>query len=227
MKPLFRVFIGMGYMVLGGYSFGLAQDTVRDSLINAAQSDTLAEVPTPLDSLYAVAIDTAQTRKGFLGQVLFPGPRPPFDPEVAWKRSLLVPGWGQIYNKDYWKLPFVYGGYVAVGVVIHFNNNQYQEFRQAFIERNDDDPENDFDSFPETVPDDGLKRARDLARQQRDLSIIAVAGIHLLQTLEAFVDAHLRGFDVSDDLALELTPDLGAGGPHLLQPGIRLTWTFP
>ena len=202
-----------------------AQDAKRDSMIAAsAQPDTLVQ---QVDSLFSTVKDTVTIeKKGFFKAVFFPGPRPPFDAEVAWKRSILIPGWGQLYNRDYWKLPFVYGGYVGVGVVIWFNNDQYQNFRQAFIDRNDDDPENDFILFPETVPSDGIKRARDNARSARDLSILAVAGIHLLQTIEAYVDAHLRGFDVSDNLSFEVHPDVGIGSPvgwESWQPGVQMT----
>ncbi len=209
-----------------GLSLVSAQDAKRDSMIAAAsQPDTLVQ---QVDSLFIAAKDTLAVRKkGFFKAVFLPGPRPPFDPEVAWKRSLLIPGWGQLYNKDYWKLPFVYGGYAGVGVVIWYNNDQYQNFRQAFIERNDDDAENDFILFPESVPTDGIKRARDNARSARDLSILAVAGMHLLQTIEAYVDAHLRGFDVSEDLSFELHPDVGGSsvmGWNSWQPGVKVTW---
>ncbi|MEM6631039.1 MAG: DUF5683 domain-containing protein [Bacteroidota bacterium] len=218
-----RKLVFIGCLFCWGLSLQ-AQDQVRDSVIAAAQADTLIST---VDSLISFLPDSAKQKKGFFTNIFFPGPRPPFDPEVAWKRSLLVPGWGQIYNRDFWKLAFVYGGYVGVGLVIQFNDSRYKEFRQAFIERNDDDPENDNASFPETVSTEGIKRARDNARQDRDLSIIAVAGMHLLQTIEAYVDAHLRGFDVSDDLSLDLHPDVGGNSPvgaQSWQPGLTLTW---
>ena len=218
------LFIGF-LLCLGISSQAQNPDQVRDSLIAASQSDTLIS---SLDSsLLSILPDSSKEKKGFFTKLFFPGPRPPFDPEIAWKRSLLIPGWGQIYNRDYWKLPFVYGGYVGVGLVIQFNDRQYKDFRQAFIERNDDDPENDNASFPETVSTEGIKRARDNARQARDLSIIAVAGMHLLQTIEAYVDAHLRGFDVSEDLSLDLHPDVGGASPigaQSWQPGVVITW---
>jgi len=198
--------------------------TVSDSAI-IQRMDSVSFLDVEADSVAVASLDTTDKSKGFL-KILFPPPRPPFYAEIAWKRSLLIPGWGQIYNKDYWKLPLVYGSYVGIFLVIRFNNQRYQEFRDAFEARNDDNPDNDFDIFPETVPDEGLRRARDGSRQDRDLSIIATVGIHLLQVIEAYVDAHLRGFDVSEDLTIELVPQVGYPYTNFqsFQPGLSLTY---
>ena len=180
------------------------------------------------DSLH-VARDTQRVKKGFL-KILAPGPRPPYDPAIAWKRSAIFPGWGQIYNKAYWKLPLVYGAYVGVGLVYNYNRTNYRMFRQAFIERSDEDPNNDFNTIEsEVVTLDGIRRGREFFRKNRDLSIIAILGVHALQMVEAYVDAHLKGFDISDDLTLHTGPSLtqpnlgGSPGVNAFQPGIHLT----
>lgn len=184
---------------------------VRDSSIRfTSETDSLA-VP--------------DSSNGFF-RIFFPGKRPPFDPEIAWKRSLIFPGWGQIYNKRWWKLPLIYGTYAGMGVAIKFNHDRYKRYQKAYLERIDDDKTNDNNTFPEGIPNDGILRVRDAYRRNRDFSIILTVGVHLLQVLEAYVDAHLRSFDVSEDISLRLQPaltPLSAISTTSFEPGIRMS----
>lgn len=188
--------------------------SLRDSLIGGSAADTLS-----LQVQDTLQRDTLK-RKG-LSYLLFPGPRPPYDPKVAWRRSIIFPGWGQIYNRRYWKLPLVYGAYGGMIYAIDFNNKQYQRFRQAFQDRNDDDESNDFDIVEERFSTSAIKNARESARRNRDFTIILTVGVHVLQTVEAFVDAHLRGFDISPDLSLKVYPGV-IEHPFYLMPGQRV-----
>ncbi|RMG19832.1 MAG: hypothetical protein D6730_20895, partial [Bacteroidetes bacterium] len=162
-------------------------------------------------------------------KLLVAGKRPPYDPKVAWQRSLIFPGWGQIYNKSYWKLPIVYGGYVALGFYYNIQNQRYQDFRRAYLYRVDNDP-NTEDTQYAGATNDNVRRARDAARRQRDYAILYIAGFHLFQVVEAFVDAHLKNFDVSEDLSFRGEPgsiELHLPGNQVQHiPGISLSIGF-
>lgn len=131
---------------------------------------------------------------------------PPYNPKVASSRAMLLPGWGQIYNRSYWKLPIVYGGFGAFAYIFSFNNDQYKSFRQAYIFRTDENPATVDTQFSENIPDSGILSARDQARRNRDFTVVLTAGWWALSIIEAFVDAHLKGFDVSEDLTLDMKP---------------------
>jgi len=127
--------------------------------------------------------------------------------------SIICPGAGQIYNKSYWKVPIVIGGMASMVYVIDWNNRGFQRFKKAYALRAD------FDANPGNYPDGVshdelkgrysatyLKNLRDAYRRNRDLSIILTAAVYAFQAIDAHVDAHLKDFDVSDDLTVDLQP---------------------
>ncbi|MCS6904621.1 MAG: DUF5683 domain-containing protein [Bacteroidia bacterium] len=128
------------------------------------------------------------------------------DPNKAAKLSLIFPGLGQVYNKRYWKIPIVYA---ALGTCVFFtlqNHHQYITFRNAYRMRTDNDPLT-VDSFVFQYPNpQTLLVFRDFYRRNRDLSIIACALTYVLSAIEAYVDAHLRYFDVSENLGFYFSP---------------------
>jgi len=132
-------------------------------------------------------------------------------PKKALLLTAVVPGLGQIYNKKYWKLPIVYGSVGSMVYLIIRNNNAYNRYKTALEIRDDDDPDT-FDEFtnPETgsqtLPDASLRQLRNEALKNRELSYIGLAFSYILSGVDAFVDAHLMRFDVSDDLSLEWQP---------------------
>jgi len=139
-------------------------------------------------------------------------------PRIAVRNSLILPGWGQIYNKSYWKLPLVYGVLGAgIGLAI-WQDGEYRKYGDAYSARIDDDP-NTVDDLPQFSAT-ALRSLRDGARQNRDLAIILTVIGYTLTAVEAYVDAHLKHFDVSDDLALRIGPALApaqlAGNPALM-----------
>ena len=129
-------------------------------------------------------------------------------PTKAARMSAVLPGLGQAYNKKYWKLPIIYGGAVAFAAVIRFNHEQYTDFRNALIRETDDDPATinvePFNLFSQT----SMRSIRDNARRNRDLTIILTAVFYGLNIADAAVDAHLKDFDISDDLSFHLSPTL-------------------
>lgn len=127
-------------------------------------------------------------------------------PKTALLRSLALPGLGQAYNKKYWKIPIVYA---ALGTSVYFivdNNRQYNEFKDAYLIRNDGDSTTS-DKYPQ-YSNDNLITLIDFYRRSRDLSVVLTAGIYLINVLDAMVDAHLYEFDVSDELTIRVRPEI-------------------
>lgn len=131
--------------------------------------------------------------------------------------SAILPGLGQAYNKSYWKIPLVYATGAVIGYFIYDNNRQYQNFDNALTLRTDGNPAtvDAYVSDPNygigLYGDQGtnnLRRGRDFFRKYRDLDIILAFLAYGLNIMEAHVDAHLQAFDVNDDLALQIKPNL-------------------
>ena len=129
-----------------------------------------------------------------------------FDPRVATKRSAMIPGWGQIYNKKYWKLPLVYGGLGVTAGVFVFNVKNYRLLRQAFIFRTDSFPGNDAQIDPKfkILSAGALRSYRNSFRQNVDYSVLFFIVFWGLNVADATVDAHLKAFDVNDNLSLQI-----------------------
>ncbi len=141
----------------------------------------------------------------------------------------LIPGGGQVYNHDYWKLPIVYAALGGIGYSIVFANSRYREFAQGYIARTDADSnttDTGAHSSRYSLTSQGnntVLRGREFYRRNRDLSIIGAAVLYGLSIAEALVDAHLSTFTVSDDLSLRVAPTLlpQHGAPPT--PGLGLT----
>ena len=126
-------------------------------------------------------------------------------PKKAILRSAIIPGWGQIRNKKWWKVPLVYGGYVGVGLYYEFNQRYYKEFlaeSQARKAGTTKYPKYEF------ALDEQIYNAKDFYRRNRDLAIIAFFAFHSIQVIDAYVDAKLATFDVSDNLSIKLKPSI-------------------
>ena len=133
-----------------------------------------------------------------------------YSPRIASYRSAILPGWGQATNKKYWKIPVVY---VALGTTtfIFFRNvKQYNEAKNAYINASDGDPSNDY-----LVPQpylsiinqpDRIRTFRNQVRQNVDYTVLFFILFWGLNVVDATVDAHLKTFDVSDDLSLHIKP---------------------
>lgn len=140
------------------------------------------------------------------------------DPKKAVIYSAIFPGLGQIYNRKFWKLPIVYGGFVGFAYAISWNNGYYQDYFQAQKAILDDDPANDsvwgsllpYGQTIETVDKQWfsgvLKDRKDYFRYYRDFSIILAVAWYGLTIVDAYVDAQLFEFDVSPDLSLRVEP---------------------
>ena len=135
------------------------------------------------------------------------------DVKKATTLSFICPGAGQVYNKSYWKVPIVIGGMVSMAYVIDWNTRGFRRYKSAYDLRADFDanPGNyhdgvSIDEFNGRSPASYLKNLRDAYRRNRDLSIILTAAVYAFQVIDAHVDAHLKDFDVSDNLTVSLEP---------------------
>ena len=134
------------------------------------------------------------------------------DVKKATTLSLICPGAGQFYNESYWKVPIVIGGMGSMIYVIDWNNRGYKRFKSAYTlltdyEKNPDKyPNGSADEFGGRYSATFLKNLRDSYRRNRDLSILLTAAVYIFQAVDAHVDAHLKDFDVSDNLTVDLEP---------------------
>ncbi len=131
-----------------------------------------------------------------------------YNPNVAVWRSLMIPGWGQATNKKYWKIPLVYGALGTTGYIFFRNIRQYKDARNAYILATDNDPLND-DQIKQpyfSVKDqpERIRVFRNAVRQNVDYSVLFFIAFWGLNVADAAVDAHLKTFDVSDELSLRI-----------------------
>lgn len=126
------------------------------------------------------------------------------DPTRAALLSAILPGAGQVYNEKIWKVPIIYGGIMTNIYFLDFNNRRYQLFRTALrIARDDENPRPN--PFP-NLNEDGIIRNVNYWRRNRDLNYMIFGVIYAINIVDSLVDAHLSGFDVSDDLSLDIRP---------------------
>ena len=123
-------------------------------------------------------------------------------------RSAIIPGWGQAYNKKWWKVPIVYTGLAIPVATFIYNKNWYDKTRFAYTVKVNEDTANYPKIDPELQPlsADALRQYRNDFRRNMDFSIVAFLLVYGLQIADAAVDAHLKDFNVSDDLSLRISP---------------------
>ncbi len=124
-------------------------------------------------------------------------------PKRAALYSAILPGLGQVYNKQYWKLGIVVAGTAAAGYFIDYNNGEYQRFRNAYIARLNDPTE--LGEFPNYQAAD-LKTKQDQFRQYLEYTVVFTTVGYALNILDALVAANLRTFDISEDISLMPKP---------------------
>lgn len=156
------------------------------------------------------------------------------DPTRAVWMAALFPGLGQLYNRRYWKLPLVVGGYLGLGYATNWNNTMLRDYTKAYADIMDNDPttKSYMDFFPPTVKEEDLDKTwltnvlqsrKNYFRRNRDLCIIGMIGVYLVAIVDAYVDASLAHFDISPDLSMEVYPSLIQDGRNRL-PSIGLQW---
>ena len=116
----------------------------------------------------------------------------------------LIPGAGQIYNKKYWKVPIVYAGFAALTYSYIFYRNEYDDVRKSYQQALNKQAITN--SYYANFPVEMLYSTREDYRKSRDMSLIGMVGLYALQILDATVDAHLKGFDMNENLGLKIDP---------------------
>lgn len=173
-----------------------AQETTDSMPLQIERKDTLILDGTKQSTSgkSVLGLDTALSKK--------------HSPKTAIFRSAVLPGWGQAYNKKYWKIPIVYGALGTTVAVFLFNIKTYNELRQSVIYKSDTISGNDllippdFRSF--RVQD--LQYYRNAYRQYIDYSVLVFILVWGLNVVDAAVDGHLKAFDVGGDLSLKVKP---------------------
>jgi hypothetical protein len=204
----------------------------RGGAIQQNKDAPLLNVPSKVDSnvVNFAALDTAIVLKDTLAlekktkrpirdfiRKDYPNPR---------KAALfsIIPGGGQIYNKSYWKLPLLYGGIVGMTILMKRNNKFYVLYRDNYKDVANGLPPRDMRLVG--VSATSLKSARDAARKNLELSGLIFGLGYLLFTAEAFVDAHLGTFDVSDDLSFKIKPIFAPNQSGTNSTGLGLAFNF-
>ena len=152
------------------------------------------------------------------------------NPQRALWLALVLPGAGQIYNRKFWKLPIIYGGFLGCIYALSWNNMMYKDYSQAYLDLMDDDPGTDsynkFMHLGKQITSENkdqyipiFKNRKDKYRRWRDMSFFILLGVYALSVIDAYVDAELSVFDISKDLSLKVEPTVipNRGGGNMLE----------
>ena len=182
------------------------------------------------DSLTVIAEDTVVT--GEADTVLLKSYASRYDPRKALLYAAVAPGFGQIYNKKYWKLPLVYGGFYGIGYAINFYPGNYKMYKQKLFYNLDNGLEADGDiNTGDTGEGSGystgqLRTIVDKSRRERDFWVIMMGAMYILQIVDAHVDAHLKEFDVNPTLKVSLRPSITQDPLMGTQNSVALVFKF-
>lgn len=150
-----------------------------------------------------------------------------YNPRKALLLAAVFPGLGQIYNKKYWKLPLVYGGFYLIGNGINHYNNIYKEYKGHLFYNLENNLGSESGRNPNVNLTTGqLRRIVDRARRERDFMVILMGGMYILQIIDAHVDAHLKEFDLNPNLKARIEPTAKYDPVLGRQTGVSLILRF-
>ena len=212
--------IGITALLLVSSTLSYAQKNREKTDVNVPAIASADSVKMPVDSVLT-AQDSSNLAK--LNQSLKPVKKKrdwsTWHPEAkrAMWMALVLPGAGQIYNRKYWKLPIIYGGFVGCAYAITWNNQMYHDYSQAYLDIMDDDPNtqsyNQFLHLGATIDASNIDRYKEIFRKRkdkfrrwRDMGVFVMIGVYAFSVIDAYVDASLSEFDISDDLTLRVEP---------------------
>lgn len=207
-------------LLLVSSTLSYAQKNREKTDVNVPAIASADSVKMPVDSVLT-AQDSSNLAK--LNQSLKPVKKKrdwsTWHPEAkrAMWMALVLPGAGQIYNRKYWKLPIIYGGFVGCAYAITWNNQMYHDYSQAYLDIMDDDPNtqsyNQFLHLGATIDASNINRYKEIFRKRkdkfrrwRDMGVFVMIGVYAFSVIDAYVDASLSEFDISDDLTLRVEP---------------------
>ena len=220
-----------------------ANDSIFEQRCDTIIDNIMAKDVLYTDSLYAATMkhevihltDSAATTDIAEGDNRIRSNFRPNPAKATWL-AIAIPGGGQIYNRKYWKLPIVYGGFVGCMYAYNWNNQMYSDYRQAFLDIMDADPNSksyetffpsgyDFQSNEEYLKE-LFKKRKNRYRRWRDLSVFSCVGVYLVSIVDAYVDAHLSSFDISEDINLSIHPDVQPSGANGNYYGLNCNISF-
>lgn len=210
-----------GILFLAGLFHATAQTEGTDTTFVITPDSVLLQQLQQLDTL-AVSDSMQLTKPAMNADTLVRQARRDWatwhpDPQRALWLALVLPGGGQIYNRKYWKLPLVYGGFMGCIYAMTWNNMMYKDYAQAYLDIMDDDPGtasyNKFLHLGRQITKANeeryktiFKKRKDRFRRYRDLSFFVMVGVYAFSVIDAYVDAELSEFDISKDLSLRVSP---------------------
>ena len=233
-------------LLLVSSTLSYAQKNREKTDVNVPAIASADSVKMPVDSVLT-AQDSSNLAK--LNQSLKPVKKKrdwsTWHPEAkrAMWMALVLPGAGQIYNRKYWKLPIIYGGFVGCAYAITWNNQMYHDYSQAYMDIMDDDPTTDsynqFLHLGATIDASNMDRYKEIFRKRkdryrrwRDMGVFVMIGVYAFSIIDAYVDASLSEFDISDDLTLRVEPAFMNSNPQSRNPfrsgtlGLQCSLTF-
>ncbi len=143
-----------------------------------------------------------------------------YSPRKASLYSAILPGLGQAYTKKYWKIPLIYGGLVGLGLVVDFYADRYSQYRRVLL------IQQSTGSNPTGLSERVLDNAVISYRRERDFYIIMCGVAYIINIVDAHIDAHLKGFDIGDDLSLKLQPSLNSTAFNTPVGGVGIALYF-
>lgn len=237
MKPksnIYKVVLCAAMMLLSGVTEMQAQQNTPRAQQRRERADSIAQTNRANMEALTAPIDTAGLASEIEPQKedkeLFKEKKQFIpDPTKATWLAVIFPGGGQIYNRKYWKLPIVYGGFVGCAYALTWNGQMYEDYSQAYLDIMDDNPGTDsfMDLLPPGYPVDAnidylkrvIKRKKDYYRRYRDMSMFIFIGVYALSVIDAYVDAELASFDISKDLSMKLEPTVIQNNQYNLKQG--------
>ncbi|HAC15298.1 MAG TPA: hypothetical protein DCE78_05055 [Bacteroidetes bacterium] len=151
------------------------------------------------------------------------------NPKSVLYKSLIVPGWGQVVNKQAWKVPIIYGLLAGVTTYTVYAHNRYNGYKAAYYNSFSENTDLKFGPTPDFVslgqPPELYRTNRNNFRNRRDMAIIGIVLAYGLNVVDAYIFAQLRDFDVSDNLsgAVDVNTDYFAGVSY---PNLNITLKF-
>lgn len=217
-------------------SLRLHQNTLRHGIDSLALANDLAKANDIIKRTDSIALaNEKETSKSFLKDSLLKMDvefKP--NPKKAVIYSAIMPGLGQFYNRKYWKLPIVVGGYIGIIYAITWNGRMYNDYMEAYKDlATGGDSWKNMVNDPTVVLNDKeryleiFRNKKNFFRRNRDLAIISAFGVYGLCMLDAYVDAQLYDFDISPDLSMKIMPVIFE--PTMFSDrsiGLQMSFTF-
>ncbi|MBC7913437.1 MAG: hypothetical protein H7Y07_04870 [Pyrinomonadaceae bacterium] len=144
-------------------------------------------------------------------------------PKQAVRRSATLPGWGQVKNNHWWKVPIIYGGFVGVGLIVDFNQRFYKQSLSE-LQYRDANEGLTRDKELASVDTRGLIQFKDFYRRNRDFGVLLGVGLYALNIIDAYVSAKFFRFDISDELGFKVKPAIisPVSNAYALVPALKI-----